>query len=301
MSVESNRIYLLIENPSKSNNLGPILRCAAAFSVHQVVFIGYEKCAVAGSHGASKHVDTIAFPTIDQAVQYLKSPKECNGDDDAVVEGTCEHDCGVTSIIGVLGASPGGYGPMVVTEDLDASLAVVTSGNNSFSSPIGVNVTTTKNVCHNYPNSLPVSKRPFRNGNVCFSISKQWAGLPLSQARYCDSFIHIPTVNYNIDIEKDDNTTGALAIKRCKYRMLDPPSFISIALHHYTAWAKYDQRIFTGNKFQVASLNKGDTQRSNAQKHAAKLREEARRDRSKAAEEVFNGNFQDIFSNSADL
>ena len=52
---EPPKIYLLIPNPSKSNNLGPILRCAAAHAVHQVVFIGYDKCSVVGSHGSAKH------------------------------------------------------------------------------------------------------------------------------------------------------------------------------------------------------------------------------------------------------
>jgi tRNA G18 (ribose-2'-O)-methylase SpoU len=42
------RIYLLLENPSKSNNLGPILRCASAFGIVTIVAIGFSKCAVEG-------------------------------------------------------------------------------------------------------------------------------------------------------------------------------------------------------------------------------------------------------------
>jgi hypothetical protein len=32
---------------------------------------------------------------------------------------------------------------------------------------------------------------------------------------------------------------------------LDSPSVLSIVLHHYTAYAKYDERNFEGHKFQV--------------------------------------------------
>ncbi len=45
MSDSVSKIYILVENPSKSNNLGPILRCGAAFAA-TFIFIGYEKCAV---------------------------------------------------------------------------------------------------------------------------------------------------------------------------------------------------------------------------------------------------------------
>eukprot|EP00957_Ditylum_brightwellii_P016318 1227043-Ditylum_brightwellii.AAC.1 len=69
--------YLLLENPKKSNNLGPILRCAAAYAVDQVIFVGYEKCSTDGSHGAAKHVSIVAFPTFDQAVQYLRKKCDC--------------------------------------------------------------------------------------------------------------------------------------------------------------------------------------------------------------------------------
>lgn len=43
-------IFLLLENPSKSNNLGPILRCASAFGILNVIAIGYSKCAVEGKN-----------------------------------------------------------------------------------------------------------------------------------------------------------------------------------------------------------------------------------------------------------
>lgn len=42
------KIYLLVENPRKSNNLGPIIRCANAFGISTIVAIGYAKCSVDG-------------------------------------------------------------------------------------------------------------------------------------------------------------------------------------------------------------------------------------------------------------
>jgi tRNA G18 (ribose-2'-O)-methylase SpoU len=42
-------LFLLLENPKKSNNLGSVLRCASAFGIHTVVAVGYEKCAVEGT------------------------------------------------------------------------------------------------------------------------------------------------------------------------------------------------------------------------------------------------------------
>jgi hypothetical protein len=77
-SVLPPRIFLLIENPKKSNNLGAIFRCAAAFSVTQIVLVGYDKCNTEGSHGAAKHMDRIAFPTVSQAVDYLRNGAKCD-------------------------------------------------------------------------------------------------------------------------------------------------------------------------------------------------------------------------------
>lgn len=45
--------YLLIENPRKSNNLGPLLRCANAFGITTIVAVGYASFAVEGIYQAS--------------------------------------------------------------------------------------------------------------------------------------------------------------------------------------------------------------------------------------------------------
>jgi tRNA G18 (ribose-2'-O)-methylase SpoU len=41
-------IFLLLENLTKSNNLGPILRCATAFGIRAVIAVGYAKCSTEG-------------------------------------------------------------------------------------------------------------------------------------------------------------------------------------------------------------------------------------------------------------
>jgi tRNA G18 (ribose-2'-O)-methylase SpoU len=43
-------IFLLLENLTKSNNLGPTLRCATAFGIRVVVAIGFAKCSTEGKN-----------------------------------------------------------------------------------------------------------------------------------------------------------------------------------------------------------------------------------------------------------
>lgn len=42
------QIFLLIENPKKSNNLGPVIRCATAFGISTIIAIGYAQCSTNG-------------------------------------------------------------------------------------------------------------------------------------------------------------------------------------------------------------------------------------------------------------
>ena len=78
--------YLLIENPSKGNNLGPLLRCACAFRVMEVIFVGFAQCSAEGSHGSARHVSIRAFASFEQAEKYLRRQ-------------------GVVDIVGVLGST----------------------------------------------------------------------------------------------------------------------------------------------------------------------------------------------------
>lgn len=107
-----------------------------------------------------------------------------------------------------------------------------------------------------YPPSYPVLTRPFSAGNICFSISKRSPGLPCDQARYCDSFLHIPTSTPFLTDASDNKNSGDsdsegndMDMGMCG--MMDSQTNLSIVLHHYTAWAGYTERDFMGQKFHV--------------------------------------------------
>lgn len=46
--------YLAVPNPSSKNNLGTLIRCAAAFAVEEVVIVGVSKWSTHGAHGSHK-------------------------------------------------------------------------------------------------------------------------------------------------------------------------------------------------------------------------------------------------------
>lgn len=236
------KLYLLLENPRKSNNLGPLLRCAAAFGISTVVAIGYDKCSTEGSHGAAKHIQIIAFPTAKQAATYLKRP-------------ISEGGCGCTSIVGILGCVADDSGEKIfsVCSDVESGLAKASEDHRE---------TTTQR-------SVPVHTRPFLEGNCCFAVSKDWSGLPVALAEQCDSFIHVP----HKTIRREDGASS--------FRLLDAPSTVSIVLHHYTAWAQYDERGFQGQKFDVTRQRVTGPNREVQQ-----LREEARRLRQQERDET---------------
>lgn len=228
------KIYIMIENPSKSNNLGPILRCGAAYSA-TFVFIGYQKCAFDGSHGAHKHVEILSYPNFQQAVDYVRN------------------SCGVKSIVGILGdvtfRSNDDHGDacgddgndatsrMVHVDDLDLNtlrVSPVPAPAPAASSDVKSQV---------YPCSKPIHTRPFsEDGNFCFLIHKKSTGLPKDQGAYCDAFVHISTAAPIVS-----STNHAL------YGLLDCQTCLSICLHHYAAFAGYKERDFVGQKFQVTN------------------------------------------------
>lgn len=238
-STRAPRIYLMLENSHKCNNLGTILRCAAAFEVTQLVAVGCNKCSTHGSHGAAKHVSRMSFPGVEQAVSYLRGECDCK------------------SLVGILGGMADAH---------DTS---------------GYNVKEENDVFHIEPNdptetpsakrSYPVHTRPFVKGNCCFVVSKNPKGLPSSLASQCDFFIHIPHVSVTIGHN---------------LRLLDAPSCLSIALHHFTAWALYDERGFQGHKYEKAATQ----QLSSEAKEAARLgRLEVRRQQMEEANEYAVG------------
>ena len=234
------RIYLLLENTHKANNLGTVLRCAAAFGVEQVVVVGCNKCSTHGSHGAAKHVSRVSFPGVEQAVSYLRD------------------ECHCKSLVGILGGVANAHdvnGYSVVEENAVFNVVVRKET---------IDQSTAKR-------SYPIHSRPFCDGNCCFVVSKRPKGLPTSLASQCDFFVHIPHVN----VMNDDNL-----------HLLDTPSCLSITLHHFTAWANYDERGFQGHKYEKAMTQ----QLSSEAKEAARLgRLEVRRQQMEEANEYTVG------------
>ena len=225
------KIFIMIENPSKSNNLGPILRCGAAYSA-TFVFIGYQKCAIEGSHGANKHVQIVAYPTFQQGVDYVKS-------------------CGVRSIVGILGDAS-----FKTDSDDDSRIVCQQASSNStivnVSSGISPSILKETNIDDEYPCSRPIHLRPFATAeDICFLISKRPIGLPLDQGRFCDAFVHVSTAAPVLS-----NEINAV------YGLLDSQTSLSICLHHFAAFAGYQERDFVGQKFQVAERSGFDEERS---------------------------------------
>ena len=226
-------MVLLLENPSKGNNLGSILRCAAASGVRQVRAVGYDKCATQGSHGADKHVKLVAFGTAAQAVAY-------NDDDD-----------GSVLVIGLLGAFPNGYrqsGYPVVYQQKDndnKNLAVPLlesppPDENKSCTLLGTSypIHVLSSIANDDNNNNPIASiRSART--ICIAISKDRLGLPVTLAQQCHVFCHIPCVALF-----GDSGQGP--------PLLDCPATLTIALHHLAEKnAGYDEATFRGHKFQV--------------------------------------------------
>lgn len=199
-----------------------------------MVAVGFDKCSTHGSHGASKHVSMVAFPTVNQAVTYLREDKNCK------------------SFLGLLGGVPDAYdfsGYSVAEENETHFVARQTKNETTFSCA---------------KRSYPIHTRPFVKGNCCFVISKNPKELTNSLGSQCDFFVHIPHVN--VATENDESTSW----------LLDVPSCLSIALHHFTAWAQYDERGFQGHKYEVGMTRQPSPEEKEAIRIArAKAREEA--------------------------
>ena len=251
------RVYLLIENPSKSNNLGPVLRCASAFSVSEVVLVGYARFSDEGSHGAARHVPTVAFPTFEKAIRYLRA------DEGAGVDG----GCGCQSVVGILGGEGGE--DAYDEEGVEVSEG---SGTEFVSACGGDGVGSSKNVT--YPLSLPIHTRPFHEGNTCFLFTKNWKGIPASKAEYCDSFVHLPHCSVTSTVTASDG--GGRNTLYHKAHLVDASAYLSIVLHHFTAWARFGERKFEGQKFEVSKVRRGEENRGQTKRISrAEIRAEA--------------------------
>ena len=245
--------YLLLENPKPNNNLGPVLRCAAAFGVKTVLAVGFSKCSVEGSHGASKHVKILAFPTASQAIASLR------GTDQSTI-----------SVIGILGGVPLGA-------EIDNKKTFPVSAD-----PVSGQAQILDNNIHEDPPSIfagkesfPISSWPFDESKIhCFAICKSKKGLSTGLANLCDKFIHLPHMDMGRGF--DDGP------------ILDVPSCLSIVLHHHSEWAGRSERNFQGHKFELERshqeiINQSEMRRKERNKKQLQLREEMESDQASLA------------------
>jgi hypothetical protein len=169
-----------------------------------------------GSHGASKHVQIIAFPTSNQAVKWLQT------------------ECSCHSIVGLLGSFPDGYESMNVFEDTELGSARLSQASVESNNGAGQIPDSTEPLIQTNQ-SFPVHTRPFSSrGNTCIAISKKERGLPISLAKHCTQFVHVP--HFSMDAASP---------------LLDCPSCLSITLHEFTEHVGYSERNFQGHKFDV--------------------------------------------------
>ena len=242
-------ITLLLENLKKQNNLGPLLRCCAAFGISQIFVVGYETCSVQGSHGSSKHVELVSFPTYQQAIDQLVTQDNFQ-------------------LIGLLKDAPNAFGDnnnnnnnnKKGDDDGDDNGYAVIREETVVSSPGKEDKTETivrvlvedngvmSDVLQGR-RSYPVHMRKF-SPRTCLVLDKRSYGLSASLAEHCHSFVHIP--HYD-DHNNESHKRGWLTMESC----------LSIVLHQFTAWAGYDNKNknnnnnYQGQKYHVQRVQKG--------------------------------------------
>jgi hypothetical protein len=236
------RFYLLISNPSKTTHLGTLIRCAAAFGVHQLLLVGHDKFNCRGSFGSHQFLDILCFRNWDRVQEYLQRGGDI-GSDESIKEEDGSSKCNGSEeshpqrnpidIIGILGAYGGG-------DEIFSHIGVpvyecVDDETTSLVIPKESNCDVT---CHLPIRSYPVHTRPFSDcsDDVCFLLSRG-NNLPISQARICTGFVHVPHLSIDDD---DDRITQS--------NLLDMVTTLSIVLHHFTAWAGYVERSVAENQ-----------------------------------------------------
>jgi len=195
-AAEPSVITLLIENPGKGKNWGPLLRCCAAFGIETIYVVGYDQCDVRGSHGASKHVRLEAFPTHEQAAKALTGPV------DETTNG------GGFELVGLLAAplDQSNSDRQVIREKFfyepaEKELEIARIPASESGKQLQNAGTETKEASKDVDSwsqiSFPVHNRKKIPRRICLVVDKLKRGLPWALAKHCSSFIHIPQANWN--------------------------------------------------------------------------------------------------------
>lgn len=128
---------------------------------------------VPGSHGAAKNVQVIAFPTCQQAADYLMT------------------ELGCSEIIGLVGSVQDGYESLSVDFDGDNETStIVMVRRNHVPSESQQLVSFQSTPVHMLRNTTP---------NCCLAVNQKSSGLPLDLAKHCSRFVHVPVVYELLD------------------------------------------------------------------------------------------------------
>lgn len=237
------RHFLLMDNPTKVNHLGTLLRCAAAFRAHQVLLVGHDKFNAQGSFGSHLYLDIVAFSTWESVIDYLKRGGNehggANNRNQAAEFSSSLHRVPIVGIVGAYGGGEKIFSPCGVSVYVDTGKGFATL------SPAAKGEERNHEILPN--KSFPIHTRPF-SSDVCFFLSKDKRGLPSSHASMCDSFIHVPQVCFDIDSDSDAIDAQEEFPKIMQSSLLETATIYSIVLHHFTAWGNYNERNFAENQ-----------------------------------------------------
>ncbi|CAM9326520.1 unnamed protein product [Ectocarpus fasciculatus] len=275
--------YLVIANPSSKNNLGTLIRCGAAFAVEEVIVVGASKWSTHGAHGSHKHLRYRCFDDWETAATFLRDERGCDlcgvvnqsqiqpqrrdspggreppqsasapprgslvpgAEPESTTAGTNfaaqgESGSGVDSSSASLplaktpSAAEQGAGSAASAlseERLRRSSSSVSSSSEEERFPEeGLREGSNKKDRPTVLASAAVRRRPFRR-STAFLVG-HGNRLEHDALDVCDFFVHV---------EQASESPMELAA----------PVTTSIALHHFTAWANYEERHFTGEKFNV--------------------------------------------------
>ena len=275
------QVTLLIENPRKRNNLGPILRCCTAFGISQIFVIGVDKCNGQGSHGASKHVELLAYPTCNAALEAL-------------------HGLGFM-LYGVLQGVSNGYEEQTLVknsvpnnqdDEVEERVEVIGLSSNEASTARAATLSADggneAKKSKFLPKSIPVHHRPFSH-RMCLVLEKKPKGLSWHLAKHCEHFVHVPHQGF-VTNNDEDCTIGR--------SWLSIEASLSIILHEFTAWAGYNKASYGknhGQKYDVQRISKGSTTAE-----AAEKKREERRQRREAKEKEASTSMADPSSQRLD-
>lgn len=216
--------------------------------------MGQDKFNCQGSFGSHLFLDIVAFHCWDAALEYLRSGNCLNVTyhDERCDPNVASIQHGV-QIIGILGPCGGGKeifsaGGTQVHEDFTGCVSLKPPENERSTvvdqeQPSQMLKNEAASSACLPKKSYPIHTRPFST-HTCFLVSKNRHGLPISQAGFCDEFVHLP----HLDIFQENEERPAAKQSIPTYPLLDTATTFSIVLHHFTAWAGYSERQFEENQ-----------------------------------------------------